>query len=73
MTSTTLQQGLELAMRYFIGSEVGIANLVQRHFDWAANTLWYDEIPNARDERKTKIILGGKDDIVHPEASLVNR
>ena len=52
-------------MRYFVGSEVGVANLLQRHFDWSSNALWYDEIPNARDPSKTFFLVGGKDDIVN--------
>ncbi|KAF8897609.1 hypothetical protein BD779DRAFT_1432396 [Infundibulicybe gibba] len=59
--------GIELLMRYFVGSELGVANLLQRHFDWASNSLWYEEIPNARDPSKTFFLLGGKDDIVNCE------
>jgi hypothetical protein len=54
-------------MRYFVGTELGVANLLQRHFDWASNSLWYEEIPNARDPSKTVFLLGGKDDIVCAE------
>ena len=54
-------------MRYFVGSEVGVANLLQRHFDWSSNALWYDEIPNARDPSKTFFLVGGKDDIVNAQ------
>lgn len=54
-------------MRYFVGTEIGVANILQRHFDWASNSLWYEEIPNARDPSKTLFLLGGKDDIVNSE------
>ncbi|KAI0081737.1 hypothetical protein K474DRAFT_1612892 [Panus rudis PR-1116 ss-1] len=56
--------GIELMMKYFVGMELGVANFLQRHFDWSSNSLWYEEIPNARDPSKTMFFLGGKDDIV---------
>lgn len=56
-------------MRYFVSTELGVANLLQRHFDWSSNALWYEEIPNARDPAKTMFVLGGKDDIVNAEVS----
>ncbi|EPQ59444.1 hypothetical protein GLOTRDRAFT_109691 [Gloeophyllum trabeum ATCC 11539] len=59
--------GLELIMRYFVGTELGVANLLQRHFDWSSNSLWYEEIPNARDPARTMFLLGGKDAIVNAE------
>lgn len=59
--------GIELVMRYFVGTELGVANLLQRYFDWSSNSLFFEEIPNARDIRKTLFILGGKDDIVNAE------
>jgi hypothetical protein len=54
-------------MRYFVGSELGVANLLQRHFDWVSNTLWFEEIPNAKDPSKSRFFLGGKDDILNAE------
>jgi hypothetical protein len=63
-------QGSELVMRYFVGSEIGVANLLQRHFDWVSNTLWFEEIPNARDPSKTRFFLGGKDDILNAEVGI---
>ncbi|KAH7914196.1 hypothetical protein BJ138DRAFT_1123730 [Hygrophoropsis aurantiaca] len=59
--------GLELIMRYFVGTELGVANTIQRHFDWTSNSLWYEEIPNARDPQKTMFVLGGNDAIVKAE------
>jgi len=59
--------GTELVMRYFVGTELGVANLLQRHFDWSSNSLWYEEIPNARDPSRTMFVLGGKDAIVNAE------
>ena len=57
--------GIELIMRYFVGTELGVANLLQRHFDWASNALWYEDIPNARDPAKSFFLVGGKDDIIN--------
>ena len=61
---TGRHQGIELLMKYFVGMELGVANVLQRHFDWSSNSLWYDEIPSARDPSKTIFFVGGKDDIV---------
>jgi len=57
--------GVELIIKFFVGTELGVANFLQRHFDWYANSLWYEEIPNARDPSKTMYFLGGRDDIVN--------
>ncbi|KAH9482722.1 hypothetical protein JR316_0004822 [Psilocybe cubensis] len=59
--------GMELLMRYFVGTEIGVVNLLQRHFCWTSNSLWFEEIPNPTDLHKTLFLLGGKDDIVHSE------
>ncbi|KAG6829595.1 hypothetical protein H0H92_004064 [Tricholoma furcatifolium] len=47
--------------------EIGVANLLARHFDWASNTLWFEDIPNARDPSKTLFLLGGEDSIIRSE------
>ena len=60
-------------MKYFVGAELGVANFLQRHFDWNANALWYEEIPNARDATKTMFFVGGKDAIVDASVSPVLR
>jgi hypothetical protein len=57
-------------MRYFVGTELGIAYLLQRNFDWTANALWYEDIPNARDPSRALFIVGGKDGIVHAEVCI---
>lgn len=57
-------------MRYFVGTELGVVNLLQRNFDWSSNSLWYEEIPNARDPSKTMFLLGEKDSIINPAVSL---
>lgn len=51
-------------MRYFVSTELGVANVLQRRFDWASNSLWYEEIPHARDPRRTRFFLGGSDAIL---------
>ncbi|KAF9567350.1 hypothetical protein CPC08DRAFT_627082, partial [Agrocybe pediades] len=59
--------GMELLMRYFVGTELGVVNLLQRRFCWTSNSLWFEEIPNAKDPHKTLFLLGGKDAIVNSE------
>lgn len=62
-------QGLDLLMRYLVGTELGVANTLQRHFDWPSNSLWFEDIPNACDPDKTLIVLGGMDAILNAEVS----
>jgi hypothetical protein len=59
-------------MSYFVGTELGVANLLQRHFDWSSNALWNEEIPNAHIPEKTMFVIGGKDDIINAEVSALN-
>ncbi|KAG6873773.1 hypothetical protein C0995_011592 [Termitomyces sp. Mi166 len=47
--------------------EVGVVNLLARHFDWTSNTLWFEDIPNARDPKKAFFLLGGQDSIIRSE------
>ncbi|GLB33884.1 hypothetical protein LshimejAT787_0107680 [Lyophyllum shimeji] len=58
---------MELLMHYFVATELGVANLLHRHFSWTSNTLWFEEIPNARDRTKAFFLLGGKDAIVNAQ------
>lgn len=62
---------LELALHYLIASEIGIAHYIQRHFDWADNTLFLQDIPHIRDPGRFHVVLGGKDIIV--DAARVRR
>lgn len=55
---------LEVLLYYFVASEPGIANYIQRHFNWCDNTLFFDDIPNANDASKTAFFIGGKDIII---------
>lgn len=57
-------KAIELGLYYFVASEVGIANYIQRHFNWCDNTLFVEEIPNAREVSRSAIFLGGEDVIV---------
>lgn len=57
--------GMALLMRYLIATELGTANLLQRHFDWASNALWYEQIPHARDARRTLFVVAGRDGILN--------
>jgi hypothetical protein len=41
-----------------------------QHFDWTNNTLFFDEIPDGLDRRKTAFFLGGKDIIIDASVSL---
>lgn len=44
--------------------------LTEKHFDWAENTLFIDEIPHANDPRKTAFFLGAEDAIIDARVSL---
>ncbi|KAI6047394.1 hypothetical protein EDC04DRAFT_2623142 [Pisolithus marmoratus] len=59
--------GSDLLMRYFVGTELGVANTLQRHFDWVSNSLWFEDVPNAQDPDKTLVVLGGRDAILNAE------
>ncbi|KAH8113258.1 hypothetical protein DFH11DRAFT_1689439 [Phellopilus nigrolimitatus] len=63
----TCTTGVELVIRYFVGTELGVANLLQRHFDWLSNTLWFGEVDCATDPTRALFLLGGKDCIVDAE------
>ncbi len=41
----------------------------RQHFDWSTNTLFFEEVPNARDETKTAYWLGGQDAIIDAPVS----
>lgn len=63
----TCKTGFDMLMYYFVSSEIGVANFLCRHFDWSANSLWYEEIPHAKDPSKSMFVLGGKDFIVNSD------
>jgi hypothetical protein len=57
-------------MNYFVSTEMGISNLLQRQFDWTANTLFFEEIPHARDPARNKFILANDDVVLCASVSL---
>ncbi|KAK9897587.1 hypothetical protein P389DRAFT_58697 [Cystobasidium minutum MCA 4210] len=57
--------GIDILMRYFVGEEIGIALMLQRYFDWSANILWFEEIPDALSNRNTIFFLAEKDAILN--------
>ncbi|KAH8830507.1 hypothetical protein DL96DRAFT_1593214 [Flagelloscypha sp. PMI_526] len=61
------KSSIELIMSFFVATEMGVANLLQRNFQWSDNNLWFEEIPNARDYTRSLFVIGGKDDIVNAE------
>lgn len=60
----TPSNGMELILKYFAATEPGIAVAVQRHFDWGANSMWFEDIPRGRDPYYTRFVLGGKDAVI---------
>jgi hypothetical protein len=62
---------MELIMHYFVASELGICNLLRKHYCWTSNSLWFEEIPNATDPTKTFFLLGGKDEILSAEVPIL--
>lgn len=58
------REALELLLEYFVATEVGIANYIQRNFSWCDNTLFIEEIPNATDPTRTAFFIGGQDIII---------
>lgn len=65
-----LFQGLEMLTYYFICSEIGVVNFLHRRFDWSANSLWYEELPHAKDPSRYMFVLAGKDFIVNSDVSV---
>ncbi|KAM0792916.1 hypothetical protein ACM66B_002676 [Microbotryomycetes sp. NB124-2] len=58
---------MEYIMRYFVARELGVALLLQRHFDWSSNLLWPTEIPNVYSPWHTSIFLSSEDAILNAE------
>ena len=54
-------------IRYFVGRELGVANLLQRHFDWFANLLFPQDIPSLTNPHKSAFFLAVNDSILHPQ------
>ena len=60
-------QGFDILMHYFVSSEIGVANFLHRQFEWPDGSLWYEEIPHAKDPSKSMFVVGGKDFILNPD------
>ncbi|BGO88940.1 hypothetical protein NBRC10512_005694 [Rhodotorula toruloides] len=58
------KQPMEYLMRYFVMRELGVANLLSRHFNWTSNLLFPSEVPNLSDPQKTAIFLASEDSIL---------
>jgi len=63
----TCTTGFEILMYYFVCSEIGVVNFLHRHFDWSANSLWFEELPHAKDPSRLMFVLGGKDFLVNSD------
>ncbi|EGG07931.1 uncharacterized protein MELLADRAFT_116143 [Melampsora larici-populina 98AG31] len=61
----TPQNGLERLMRYYIGTELGVAKYLHRHFDWVANILWPAELPDFKDGNRCSVFLAGRDSVLN--------
>jgi hypothetical protein len=48
-------------------SVYSVANLMQRHFDWASNALWCEDIAHLKDPKRAMFCIGGKDAIINAE------
>ena len=51
-------------MRYFVSRELGVANVLQRHFDWISSNLWPTDVADATDPSRFSVPLSAKDTIV---------
>jgi len=60
----TPSNGQDVLVNYFVSSEMGIANYIQRNFDWSANTLFFEEIPNPHIPYHTLIFVSTSDSIL---------
>lgn len=55
---------MQLLMRYFVARELGVANTLQRNFDWISSLLQPTDIPNLGDASKASVFLSERDAIV---------
>lgn len=55
---------MQLLMRYFVARELGVANTLQRNFDWISSLLRPSDIPNVGDPSKASVFLSERDAIV---------
>lgn len=55
---------MQLLMRYFVARELGVANTLQRNFDWMSSLVTPADIPHAGDPSKASIYFSERDSIV---------
>lgn len=58
-------------MSFFVATELGVANLLHRNFQWSHNNLWIEDMPHARDPMRSLYVIGGKDDIVNAQVRVL--
>lgn len=56
--------GIERMIRYFVGTELGVAHHLHRYFEWRSNILWPFEIPGFSDPKRFQVFLSEKDSIL---------
>lgn len=56
---------IEFVLRYFVARELGNANLLMRYFDWTANVLVCDDIPEHHDPKHVRVYLAGADTVLN--------
>ncbi|POW16090.1 hypothetical protein PSTT_01666 [Puccinia striiformis] len=54
------QTGIERMIRYFVGTELGVAHHLHRYFEWRSNILWPFEIPGFIDPQKFQVFFQKK-------------
>lgn len=59
--------GIERIIRYFVGTELGVAHHLHRYFEWRSNILWPFEIPGFTDPKRFRVFLSEKDSVLNPE------
>jgi len=61
---TAARSPMQYLMRYFVARELGVANTLQRRFDWISSLLRPCEIPGKGDPRLASVFLSERDAIV---------
>ncbi|KAK4703112.1 hypothetical protein P7C70_g3102, partial [Phenoliferia sp. Uapishka_3] len=57
----------DFLMRYFVSTELGVALVMQRSFEWSSNLLFPTQIPNVRSKYHVAFMLAGADVILDAE------
>ncbi len=61
---TAARSPMQYLMRYFVARELGVANTLQRRFDWISSLLRTCDIPGKGDPRLASVFLSERDAIV---------